>query len=514
MKIFSQADAVPGQAVLLDQRPLLLYLALPALLFLLNFVQTHIGLPTAGLILCALVYAMRERAEGDGWMRGYWQSALLGAVLVLSLTGFVSGHFNWDWIKHWAILNELSARPWPVAIELNGSVQYLRFYFAAYLVPALVHHSIPLLPLVWLTAAWFGLGLIFVFRYVAAYSVAYSGANSGANSDIQRRAWQAVLLLLVLGGADFYAEQWFRYTNHLPVHSLFGVRYWVSANGRLPIEYSSFLTSLTWVPHQSIASFLVAAMLIHVQTPTRLAQALLAFGLLGFWSPFGMIGLLPLLLFQVAKNLPALSTRTCYLAAAAGVCFTLVVIAFLAADAPAAVVCLSCIPGRLKDVQALFYFLAVELLPFVLILRRRLWQEPSCLVALASLVLIPLAYGETGDFVCRVSLGPLFVLGLHAIQALFAEQNWSGLRSRFLPRTCVILALCLCLPATISEAVFQLQGGRAHLAYHGEDSYNGSWLYTFADRTDYTMAGFLDISGWHFAPQYLTPVPPFVLKQD
>ncbi len=492
MKIWGEPIADHFKAIKLDLRPQLIYLAAPALLFLLSFIKPHIGLLAAGLLLLALAYSMQDRSGS----RGFWAAPSMGALFILLLIGFMTGSYCWDWIKHWALLNELANRPWPVVIELRDAPQYLRFYLGAYLVPALAHHLAPALPLFWTTAAWFGLGFVFVFRYAALAS------------GKKRWAWLAILVLLMLGGADFYAEHWYRYINELPLHSIFGIRYWVSANDRMPLEYSSFLTSLTWVPHQSIATFLVAAMLINLQDGSKLPQALLGLGLLAFWSPFGMLGLFPLAVLQTIRYLPALRTTHGYASVAAGGCFALIVVAFLMADLPPSVICVSCIPARILDIQYLALIILVELLPFALILRKRMLNDWSCLISTIMLILIPLPSGGTGDFLCRVSLGPLFVLGLRSIQTVFESQTsyWS--------RTAQALAFCLCLPATLSEAVYHLQNGKAHLAYSKDDTFGGSWLRTFATRTDYTMTEFLDISGWHFAPQYVSTRPPLPNKDQ
>ncbi len=291
-----------------------------------------------------------------------------------------------------------------------------------------------------------GLGLVFVFRYAALAT------------GSKKWAWLGVLLLLLLGGADFYAELWHRYIDELPIQAVMGLRYeiWIYDSTRLPLEYSSFITALTWVPHQSIAAFLVAGMLLNLRDGSQLPPALLAFGLLAFWSPFGMIGLLPFVVMQVVRYLPALRTTHGYACIAAGGCFALIVIAFLMVDLPPSMICFSCIPSRIANYHRLVLFIVVEILPFALILRKRMLYDWSCLIACIMLALIPLAYGETVDFVSRVSQGALFVLALRSIQTIFETPV------RPSARAAQALALLLCVPATVSEAVYHMQDGSAH----------------------------------------------------
>ncbi len=96
MKISNESISHQFKASNPDLRPLLLYLAAPAILFLLSFIKAPVGVPATALLLLALGYSMRGRGGeggegGEGSERAYWLSAGLGAVITLLLIGFMSG---------------------------------------------------------------------------------------------------------------------------------------------------------------------------------------------------------------------------------------------------------------------------------------------------------------------------------------------------------------------------------------------------------------------------------------
>jgi hypothetical protein len=365
-----------------DASPSLVYLSLPVLLFLVLIVRPIIGVPVAVLVVIALLRVLRIPPMAPG----VWAAAATGAVAVAAIAGFPFGPFPWDWFKHWALLNELAAHPTSLRVELAGSTLYLRFYLAAYLVPALAHHLVTALPLWLTTGAWFALGFGLVLQSATAFATGRSGA------------WWAVLLVLLLGGADFYAENLYRLLYQWPIQFTLGLHYaqWTHYFLAVPLEYSSFLTALAWVPHQSIATYLVAAMLAGTGDRRSTAGSLLGYGLLSLWSPYGMIGLSPLLAVVALQRRRDFSARDTWVAAGAGAGFAAIVISYLSTDLHSAAMCLECVPSRLRYYPQVVPFLALELAPFVLLLGKRLLDDPACQVCFITLLLIPLGLRHAG----------------------------------------------------------------------------------------------------------------------
>jgi hypothetical protein len=314
---------------------------------------------------------------------------------------------------------------------------------------------------------------------------------------------------MVLGGADFYAHYAYRslYEFPTPILPMFGLHHemWALNTQFMPIEYSSIVTALAWVPHQAIATFLVASFLIG-QTQRRFPVFLLCFGLLSLWSPYGMIGLLPLVLVEAWRHREQLLARESLLAGIGGAVFAILVVFYLSVELPSKGACLQCFPERLTRLHQFAPFLFFELLPFGLMLGRRLWSNVACRTSLITLTPLPLLYGESGDLVMRASLGPLFVLALASIDAVLSD--WSHVRRRVVQVT----ALLLCVPTAISEIVYLRTAGEAHRAFASWDPLVQEWVVDFARGDRLTAQQFFDRCGWKYLPQYFATRESFVLR--
>ncbi|MET3465540.1 hypothetical protein [Variovorax atrisoli] len=474
------------------------YLALPAVVFALGFLEWWVGIAVALLLSAGYVLMLLERSERPS---GTWTVyvAVCAATAVMVLAGFPSGPFAWDWIKHWALVNALGTEPWPVMLKLNGTEQHLRFYLGGYLVPALSHKLLPAISLHFALGAWFFGGFVLVFR-----SVCTLGATR----------WQviaAAIFFLVFGGADAFAEHVTRGLQKLPAAPWLGIHYeaWAANAFGLPLEFSSFLTALVWVPHQSIATFLVGGLILFNDRKSGVGAAALGYGLLALWSPYGMIGLLPLMLLRAwEKRREFLEWRT-MIQVLAGVVIALCMIDYLSTELPSGGACFSCLPNRLHLIPELFLFSAVELSVFALILRKRIMQDITCLISLATLLVLPLLHGQTPDLVMRASMGPLFVLGVRSIQTIFQESR-NSLRA-LMP---LVLALCLCIPSAASEAVYIHTGAKAHTIFDSHDPLGQKWLRTVATRETYNVQEFFETCGWDFLPQYFSKEKPHLTRSS
>lgn len=479
----------------IDSRWSLLYLAAPAVVFLASFIQPLVGLGTGFLLIGALVtvlWGQRATQRTSATIL----APMFVAILLTWLAGFPQGPYAWDWIKHWALANELASHDWPLVLELQGSSRHVRFYLGAYLVPTLLHKILPFVGVPLALGAWFFTGYALVLRTVSTVA-----------SD-RRTVWIALSLLLSLGGADMLAEHAYRAIRGLPVGPWIGLHYesWAFNAFGAPVEFSSMITALLWVPHQSIATFIVAALLIFQRGPSAFGAAMLGFGLLAIWSPYGMIGLFPLMLMVAWDRKAELAKWNVLLCALSGAVFAVVVIAYLSTELPGAGACFQCLPGRLLSLWDFVPFWIIELVAFALILRQRIVQDLACLISLATLLVLPLLHGQTPDLVMRGSMGPLFVLSVRSVQVLL---EWKGVPWQ---KALQIAAICACLPSAVSEAVYQRQGGTAHLAFPRSDPLGARWMKTFAVRNDYTASEFFEICGWEYVQQYFSIQKPRLVK--
>ncbi len=472
-----------------DIRPALLYLCVPALIFAVGFLTPVIAVPIVILAAAAfiLVWSHGKRDGSPG--AAPLLIALVGAGLAVFLTGFPDGPFAWDWIKHWAVLQSLTTHPWPVVETIKGSPEYLRYYTGAYLVPALILKAIPAIAPALAYGAWLFLGYVLVFRAVGAIGKTWIGHVA------------AIVLIMVIGGADVYADQIWRLINQLPALPWLGVHYdpWMSTTLRgPPFEYSSFVTSIAWVPNQAIPTFLVAAILLLRTDKGGTSATYLGYGALAVWAPFGMIGLLPHMLLMSWQRRRQLLSWPVILGAMAGGAIALPTAIYLSTDLPTGSLCITCLPERVQLLAPIYLFLFVELIPIGLILGKRIIRDPLSATSLAVLVVLPFLHGSHGDIVMRGAIGPLFILGWRCVEQIATEQ------APRMARAFQVLAIVLCAPTALSEAVYIQNAGQLPSPSPPQPA----WVLKFTARTDDTMTEFLDEVGWGFAPQYLSGEKP------
>ncbi|TJZ77403.1 hypothetical protein [Chitiniphilus eburneus] len=469
-----------------------LYLLAPTLIFFLFFVDPFL-LPIAALITGLSLFWCIPSARKENSF--YWVISALVAGILIWIAGFSRNQFAWDWFKHWAILNEISRNDWPVSLELQGSTHYLRYYVGAYLLPALLVKTFSIITPKIAFCGYLFLGYVIICKMVLSRYV------------VPTRAVCALLFILALGGADFYAEHLLRALKDMPSAPFLGIHSerWAYDNLGLPIEYSSIITALIWVPHQSIPTFIFILMALrHQQFSLSFLAA--TFCLLAIWTPYGMIGALPIVLwlfwsrrFELGSILNIVTFVTFSAAA-------LVVALYLSSDMPMGGACITCISQRLPKLNELLFFLLAELGIFVFILRRNIYRDRLCLISLIILLILPFTYGNTSDFVMRVSLGPIFLLSVRSIDTLMDAGP--------VKKKMVLAALILCLPTSINEIGYFINSGNSHRRLPQFDPLSEQAAALFATDTRYSAADFFQICGWKFLPQYFITEKPRLLKSN
>lgn len=247
-------------------------------------------------------------------------------------------------------------------------------------------------------------------------------------------------------------------------------------------------------------------MLAFQRQPQTLAIPILSFGLLSIWSPYGMIGLFPLIAVIAWQQRVGFLRNGLWVSIAAGIAFSLTVMGYLSTEMPSAGACFSCLLERLTSLHNFVVFWVVELTTFVLILRTSLLKDTLCLVSFITLLALPLMYGQTADFVMRGSMGPLFILTLRSTQAILEWQV------TFRQRTLQICALCLCIPATASEVIYHTSAGVIQRQFADTDPLGARWTSPFATRSDYKAKEFFDICGWQYYKQYFSKIQPGLIR--
>lgn len=435
-----------------------------------------------------------------------WGAALLASILVMLLTGFPNGPFSWDWIKHWALLEVLTEKAWPVSVDdLSSKRQWLRFYFGAYLVPAGVA-STTRLSVVTTTAVWYCVGLALVFRHL---QLSLTGRSKGAVSLLP-------FVFLLVNGADTLAQHSLRgllqyddvtwYSTHSEAWSALFV-------GR-PLQYSGILAQFTWVPHQAIASALATLIVLRLRDTRNVGTSALALGFLTLHSPYAAIGLAPFVLNTFIVRRHTITTRGEWFRVAfttlSGAAFALTVVLFLKGDLPSgALLCVGCQPS--PDAIKIGVFLIVELSGMLLCLTRQDFNDRTTIIALLLLCTLPLLGGKLADPVMRISLPAIVVLGVRA-----SENLVSLAPSAFTVRPAIalrIVGLTLMTTTAISEAGFHRHLAKERRSLPSNDYLSAKPFTDYAEKTSYSVREFLDRCGWEFRAQYFSESRPLLIRR-
>lgn len=376
----------------------------------------------------ALIW-LGERREQDERVRWRTLGACLAIACLLLLLGGEGRLFyaNEDWQIRDTVLADLARHPWPFAYLSGGGEQVLRAPLGMYLLPALLGGKSQLAAdLALLACNTLMLGLVLALasalfpagrarRIALVVFVAFSGL------DIL-----GTLLANAAGSTSFdHLERW-----------------------SPPLQYSSVVTLLFWVPQHAIAGWFCAVLyLLQRRGSIGLGSLAAAVPLAAIWSPLAAIGAVPLVAWAGLRALHARTLRGSDVAAgAAALVLALPALAYLAADAQQ-------LPSGLREVRPLSFaiFLLLEVAPFLWILYRlgtgRGFGRDTALLVAVMLALTPLFHiGSGEDFAMRASIAPLAVL-IAMVAASLVEPD-----RPISPPLAATLALLLSLGAVTGSA--------------------------------------------------------------
>ena len=416
----------------------LLYVSLPALIFFAFFVRLAIAIPACSLI-AACWYALIRKTQWVSPLRISQQTVYMLALSIAWL--FLAGNLGWiqqnlDWIKHYSILNYLGSHPWPATIKVDGlSGEWaIRYSIGWYLVPAFVikYFWLPYPKII--SGIWSVIGVFLFFRMLI---------------DIlpnKRAVFIAPLIFMLFSGADIIGTA----ITHFQVLLTYHIEWWDGW-----IEYGSNMTSMFWVPQHAIPTWIgIALMIRQTQRATILPYLALYFSAVCLWSPFSAIGLAPfalVLLRQYGFREIVLDWRPIASIAlvAAPIFF------YLTADAGS-------MPhgpmwvgdnryvwkgGPWFSAGSFALFCLIEFaLPAVILLLVPKFRQPFILVAIVSLLLIPLyRVGAFNDFGMRTSIAGLAVLSISAGELIAAGPRIAAIA--------MAIALAFGVPTAMGEVL-------------------------------------------------------------
>lgn len=265
----------------------LFYLCAPLLLFFAFFTKWWVAVPALATIVAVLT-RLRPRSSSA---RIFAQSVDLRllcrcafiAAIFLWLCGYARpfGH-TYDWLKHFAVINELAQHPWPPINETTGT--FLRYSLGYYLTPGLFTKAFESGGIEWIVflQTWIGLVLLLSLLLQKIRPV---------------RPLLFVLLFLLFSGLDLIG-----WLIHGSSPSLLAHKEWW-AGGHNAFAYEGHATLFIWVPQHALAGMIGLALLL----PSPIQRASSCYlGLLGaavlLWSPFALVGLAPFALATAIRS--------------------------------------------------------------------------------------------------------------------------------------------------------------------------------------------------------------------
>lgn len=386
-----------------------IYLSLPLLVFFATWLKFPYSLFFA-VLLCITAYTIyRQHVKPHKFLEGVRLYHVVLFAISLAWVYFSgTGGFsfqNSDWIKHNAVLSDLTNNPWPVYYQSEKLEQtFLNYYLGWYIVPSLVgkifFHNL------WITYlsqfVWTTLGIYMVFLWLRRV--------------VDKTKWYLPLMFVFFATADTLGIMILGNTNLL--NFITPLERWSAT----PHEFSSFTTLLFWVPGQGIATWLVTLLFVDAIKNKSRYFSLVLLGVLMFWSPLGAFGLLPFIIF-IRRHLQHI------------VFFLLLMVFFYAyysANIFSQIYGMKYVGLWIADARIFWlrfgiFLIAEAVVPIALIFFARKYVDEKLIrlfyVAAPVLLVLPFfKYGIMNDLVMRASIAPLLIIFLCSYSLLASSK--------------------------------------------------------------------------------------------
>ena len=405
------------------------FLMIPVLIFCAGYLKPYIGIPMALAFVALFVFAVRGLGYKASALKEFiklpWSYVIICIVIAIGLS-FVTGIGEFvysmeDHVYRRAMLRDLINYEWPVIYDTSTQtnpvvIEYftghpaksaLTYYFTYFLPAALVGKiggmtagSIALL-------LWNSIGLFLIFLGMTVFA--------------KRPSYAGPFILVFFAGLDAIPNA---------INAIWHYDWWLWMEGYVPyLCYVANFTELCDVFHQIIPCCIIVLLLM-TQPDTR-SEGLTA-GLLFAYSPWATIGILPLCIgafFRkdggAGKGITAVKNIfTPVNILAAGLILALFGSFYTSNSGSISFqgIAWTFYDEPFQYIPAYLIFIAVEVLPFYLILRGRYGKDPMFGAACLTLVLLPVyVVSEMNDFNMRGSMPSLFVLQLF-LTAIVAEK--------------------------------------------------------------------------------------------
>jgi hypothetical protein len=281
--IWSNRSGVAEQRYGAFEFAALLFITMPLILFFAGFTAGFIAVP-AVLTIIAVLYYSRPRAT-QAKLPGLGRvvlCALIAGVFLWACAYLPPFGRSWDWLKHFAVINELARHQWPPINEDTHT--FLRYALGYYLLPgfaARLFGEQVIQPVVFLET-WAGLFLVLVLLL---------------QKIRPSRPALFLTIFLLFGGLDLVGWIFFGVDR-----SILSTKEWWAGTA---FAYEGHATLFLWVPQHALAGMLGVLLLTSDEGRPALPPTM---GLLGvgvmLWSPFAALGLLPFALAAAVRAGP------------------------------------------------------------------------------------------------------------------------------------------------------------------------------------------------------------------
>lgn len=399
------------------------YIYISIFIFLIGWVKPSISIPIIGILAFAIYEYYKYYKEKIKDKPPIYISAkvFVAICVIVFILGTIIGWtaiFNQtnDWIKHNAVLRDLTEKSWPVYYENAGENSMLTYYIGQYLVPSLVGKVFSSVDITQLAnGLWAMVGLV----------IAILGTFKITKSDSTKKQFITLTIMFLFStfvSLSQILDICFK-ANDISFMGHF-IKF-----GNYHLEYSSNLILLRWVMPQCLMPWIILSILW--DNPYDIKHYVLLCLPLLLYSSFSFVGLL-FVLFVLAivslfkeKNIKeflknVFSFSNVIVTMTLGTVLLIYFIGNVLSDKPNELGL--GITDFTNNWWAYFIFV-IEIIPYMLLLFKDNKKNPFYWASTAILLILPFFHmGYFNDLVMRISIVPLFIYMILCINKLYSTQ--------------------------------------------------------------------------------------------
>lgn len=402
------------------------YIYISIFIFLIGWIKPIFSIPISiGLLITLYKYYKKYKANLENIEPIYMSIKLLFPLIVLVFTlGWILGWTGFaiqagDFIKHNSILQDLTNKSWPVFYENSNEKSMLTYYIGQYIMPATLGKLVSSASLtLFFNGIWLMVGLL----------IAIIGVLKIVKANTTKKQIVAVITVLLFSVCTFLSQTIGNiFIKNLEISS----NEWFMFNDEYKLQYSSNITLLRWVTPQVIVPWIVLSILYDNLFDIE-HYVILCIPIL-FYSSFPFLGIICFLIMLTVIYLIKNRDFKVFLKNVFSVSNVVTIILLgsillvyfsgnILAEKPDDIkLQLAKYSG---DNILVYICFIISFLPYTLVLFKNNKKNPMYWMATAILLILPLVkMGLYNDFCMRVSIIPLFIYNILAIELLIKKKD-------------------------------------------------------------------------------------------